>query len=208
MAGNKAIPLGIAFTMFAGLAMPAVAQTQTRDRDQRPTQERPLLGGARDSQKAAEMKGPIADAVGHLKDAYSEIAKSHASLVAGKYDDAKKSIHSATKKLDDAMNVRNVPNDDKTMNGSMKKRLADLDASIARGDQQAAANAANRTVRDMGQNMNHLLATHGPITGGGGGPRDKQQIKQRGGGGGAEDRDRMEQEQEEQQKQEQQKKEE
>lgn len=184
MPGKKAIPMAIAFTLFAGLAMPAMAQQQ-RDREQT-TQQR------QQEQRTEEMKGPAADAVNHLKDAYSELAKSHASLIAGKWGDAERSLDAARNKLEDASKVRNLSNDIKTMIGGMQRRLSDLEASITRRDTQQAANTASQTVRLMGQNMNNILAAHGPGTGGGGGPRDKQkqEKQQRGGGGGAEE-DRM-----------------
>lgn len=197
MPRKHAIPVALTFTLFAGLAMPAMAQ-QTRDREQTPQQRQQEL-------RTQEMKGPAAEAVNHLKDAYSELAKAHASLIAGKWEDAERSLGVTRRKLEDASKVRNLPEDIKAMIGGMQRRLSDLEATITRRDAQQAASAATQSVRLMGQNMNNILATHGPAIGGGGGPRQKEQMKeqqeeeqerlqqepQRGGGGGAREQERM-----------------
>jgi len=159
--GKKAIPLAIAFTLFAGLqAAPAFADMHEKTLKQ--------------TQQRIELKGAASQAVDHLRDAYSELAKAHVNVVAGKMKDADSSLKTARDKLNDAAKVRNAPDPIRTVAQNMSRQISEIQASLGSNDLKTNASETEQAVRNMARDMTALAN----LRGGGGGPQDQLQRQE------------------------------
>ncbi|MBM3270159.1 MAG: hypothetical protein FJZ01_21195 [Candidatus Sericytochromatia bacterium] len=176
MPRKRSISAALAVSVAAGvLAAPAFAQQrQAPARDERPNVMQPA---ERAKAQNLELKGPAGEAVGHLKEAYSELAKAHASVVAGKMDDAQDSLGKTRRKLEDAGKVRGVPEHIKTMSDGLRKRVQELEATLPGRDLNIAAQETDEVVRAMARDMTGLVAIERPA-GGGGGP-DQPRMREK-----------------------------
>ncbi len=164
-------PIPVALALTALLASPAMAQQQqAQARDSRPNVMQP---GSR--AQDLELKGPAGEAVGHLKDAYSELAKAHANVVAGKMNDAQDSLGKVRGKLEETSKVKDAPEHIKVMADGLRKRIQELEASLPGRDLNMAAQETGDLVRAMSRDMTNLVVIRRtPARGGGGGPEEPQ----------------------------------
>jgi hypothetical protein len=185
MPKKRPVPAALALAVLSGLVAVAPALAQQRPNPARDA--RPNLAQPGTQAQEMELKGPAGEAVSHLKDACSELAKAHASIVAGKMKEAQDSLETVRRKLEDTAQVKDAPENIRLMSESLRKRIQGIAATLPGRDLDLAARETGDAVRAMSRDITSLVAIHrSQGHGGGGGPQEERKKQEQ-----EPDKDRM-----------------